>query len=99
MFASQLDFGFNSLVGFQGKMLFESSRFWTGARYGPTGQDFSFRFENRELGFDIGYRLNPERRYESWTVFGDFSDTNYNSPNIDNSTKFQIISIGVRKQF
>ncbi len=99
MFASQLDFGFNSLVGFQGKVLFENDRFWTGARYGPTGQDFDFRFENRELGFDFGYRLNPERRYESWSVFGDFSDTNYNSSSIDNSTKFQIISIGVRKQF
>ncbi len=99
MFASQLEFGFNSLVGFQGKVLFENDRFWTGARYGPTGQDFDFRFENREIGFDFGYRLEPEKRYESWSVFGDFSDTNYNSSSIDNSTKFQIISIGVRKQF
>ncbi len=99
MFASQLDFGFNSLVGFQAKALFESDRFWTGARYGPTGQDFDFRFENRELGFEFGYRLSPERRYESWTVFGDFSDTNFNSSTIDNSTKFQILSFGVRKQF
>lgn len=99
MFASQLQFGFNSLVGFQGKALFESDRFWASFRYGPTGQDFSFRFENRELGFNFGYRLTPEKGFESWTVFGDFSDTNYNSQTINNSTKFQIISVGVRKQF
>lgn len=99
MFASSLDFGFNSLVGFQGKALLESDTFWASFRYGPTGQDFSFRFENRELGFNLGYRLDPSKGYESWTLFGDFSDTNYNSATINNSTKFQIISVGVRKQF
>jgi hypothetical protein len=99
MFASQLEFGFNSLVGFQGKVLFENEQFWSGFRYGPTGQDFDFRFENRELGFDFGYRLNPSRRYESWAIFGDFSDTNYKSSNSTNETQFQILSIGVRKQF
>ena len=58
-----------------------------------------FRFENRELGADLGVRLNPERHYESWSIYGDFSDTSYQSPNSTNKTTFQLISIGVRKQF
>ncbi len=99
MFSSQKEFGFNSLVGFQGKALFESMSYWLGLRYGPTGSDFDFRFENREIGFEFGYRLQPERRYQSWTIFGDFSDTNYNSPSIEGATQFQLLSIGVRKQF
>lgn len=98
MFASQKSFGFNSLVGFQAKGLVESSSFWTGVRYGPTGQDFSFRFENREIGAELGIRLNPERKYESWSIYGDFSDTSYTSES-KNSTKFQIIQLGIRKQF
>lgn len=98
MFASQRNFGFNSLVGFQGKMLVESASFWTGVRYGPTGQDFRFRFENREIGAEIGIRLDPSRRYESWSIFGDYSDTSYTSQSL-NSTKFQIIQLGIRKQF
>ncbi len=99
MFSAQRDFGFNSLVGFQAKGLFETKSFWTGFRYGPTGQDFNFRFENREVGFEFGYRLDPARHYESWTIFADFSDTNFNSATIDNSTKYQLLSIGLRKQF
>ena len=98
MFAGDKNFGFNSLVGFQAKGLFESDRFWAGFRYGPTGQDFSFKFENREIGMDLGYRLSPEKRYKSWTIFADFADTSFNSAN-NNSTKFQIMSLGVRKQF
>ena len=98
MFASQRDFGFNSLVGFQGKALFENTQMWLGVRYGPTGQDFNFKFENRELGADFGWRLNPQRRYESWAIYGDYSDTSYISPS-SNKTTFQLISIGIRKQF
>jgi hypothetical protein len=99
MFSTGDNFGFNALVGFQGKALLESDTFWASFRYGPTGQDFGFSFENREIGFDIGYRLNPERGYESWTIFGDLSDTNFTSGETDFRTQFQIISLGVRKQF
>ncbi len=99
MFAENRNFGFNSLVGFQAKALFENTQFWLGMRYGPTGQDFNFRFENRELGADFGWRLNPERKYESWSIFGDLSDTSFSNPRNDNSTKFQILQFGVRKQF
>ncbi len=99
MFAADKNFGFNSLVGFQVKALFENPRFWLGTRYGPTGQDFNFRFENRELGADFGWRLNPEKKYESWSVFGDLSDTSFTNPKNENATKFQILQFGVRKQF
>lgn len=98
MFAANKNFGFNSLVGFQAKALFEGSSFWTGLRYGPTGQDFAFKFENREIGLDIGIRLNPERKYESWSIFGDLTDTSFNS-DAGQSTKFQILQLGVKKQF
>ncbi|MCB0377726.1 MAG: hypothetical protein KDD33_04475 [Bdellovibrionales bacterium] len=99
MFASNKLFGFNSLVGFQAKALFENDRFWFGGRYGPTGQDLGFRFENREIGTDLGWRIDPARKYESWSIFGDFSDTSYNNPTSGNKTQYQIIQLGVRKQF
>ena len=100
MFSSQRNFGFNSLVGFQAKALVETATFWLGTRYGPTGQDFGFKLENREIGLDFGYRLQPERKYESWSIYGDYSDTAYTSSGAaQNKTKFQMLSIGVRKQF
>ncbi len=98
MFASQRDFGFNSLLGFQFKGLFENESFWSGFRYGPTGQDLSFKLENREIGLDVGFRLNPARKYESWSIFADYSDTSFIS-NQKNKTTFQIFSFGIRKQF
>ena len=99
MFSDNRNFGFNSLVGFQVKMLFENDSFWFGTRYGPTGQDLGFRFENRELGADFGIRLDPSRKYESWSIYGDISDTSFTNPNTGNSTKFQILQLGIRKQF
>ena len=99
MFASNKQFGFESLIGFQAKALFENESFWTGFRYGPTGQDFNFRFENREIGLDFGLRLDPSRRYESWSVYGEFSDTGFTNPNTGSSTKYQIMQLGIRKQF
>ncbi len=98
MFASNRDFGFNSLLGFQLKGLFENESFWSGFRYGPTGQDLNFKLENREIGIDIGVRLNPNRKFESWSIFADYSDTSFISP-AKNKTKFQIFSLGLRKQF
>jgi hypothetical protein len=99
MFANDKSFGFNSLIGFQTKGLFENESFWTGFRYGPTGQDLNFRFENREIGIDFGYRIDPAKRYESWAIYGEYSDTNFTNPQTKSSTKYQIMQIGIRKQF
>jgi hypothetical protein len=98
MFSGNKEFGFNSLVGFQAKALFEHPSFSFGFRYGPTGQDFSLKFENREIGADISYRISPERKYESWTFFGDLADTSYVGQS-GQSIKFQIMQLGIRKQF
>lgn len=99
MFASEKQFGFNSLVGFQGKVLYETESTWFSMRYGPTGQDLNFRFENRDIGGEIGFRFDPSRKYESWSIYGDFSDTSFNNPKSGNSTKYQILQLGIRKQF
>jgi len=99
MFANESAFGYNSLVGFQGKALLEGAQTWFGVRYGPTGQDLSFRIENREIGINAGYRLNPGRKYESWTLFFDYSDTNFINSKTDSRTNFSNVQLGVSKQF
>lgn len=99
MFARDLEFGFESLVGFQAKALLENERMALGFRYGPTGQDLNFRFSNRELGVHASYRLNKERGYESWTLYGDYSDTNFTNPETDFNTEIKVLHLGVSKQF
>lgn len=99
MFESQTDFGFKSFVGFQGKIGVENEYFWIDFRFGPTGQDFNFNMNNRELGSSLGVRLNPSMGMDSLTLFMDYSQTNYRSPVSGHTTDFNIFNLGIRKTF
>ena len=99
MFQSQLDFGFKSFVGFQGKVGFENKNFWIDARFGPTGQDFNFNFSNREVGASVGLRLDPSQSYESMTLYLDYSSTSFQSSTSGHTTDFTIFNLGLRKSF
>ncbi len=99
MFQSELDFGFKSFMGFQGKIGFENESFWIDMRYGPTGQDFNFDFSNREVGASAGIRMDPSRSYESMTLFLDYSSTTFKSATTGHTTDFTIFNIGLRKSF
>lgn len=99
MFQSELDFGFKSFMGFQGKIGFENEVFWIDARYGPTGQDFNFDFSNREVGASFGLRIDPSRSYESMTLFLDYSATSFKSATTGHTTDFTILNLGLRKSF
>lgn len=99
MFESQTDFGFKSFVGFQAKIGIENERFWLDARFGPTGQDFDFNLENREVGMSLGVRIDPSRAYDSLTLYIDYSQTTYTSPLSGHSTDFNLFNIGFRKTF
>lgn len=99
MFQDGLNFGFKSFIGFQGKFILENDHFWVDARFGPTGQDFNFNLENRELGASFGIRLDPSSAFDSWTVFGDYGRTTYKSPVSGQTTEFDILQLGLRKTF
>lgn len=99
MFQSELEFGFKSFVGFQGKVGFENERFWVDARYGPTGQDFDFNLSNREVGASVGIRFDPARSYQSMTLFLDYSATTFKSATSGHTTEFTIFNLGLRKTF
>lgn len=99
MFQKTEDVGFKALVGFQAKALVEDMGYWFDIRYGPTGQDFNFKFSNRELGASFGYRFDENLGAESWTLFFDYSDTNYISPLSSQQTNYQLIQTGLKKQF
>jgi hypothetical protein len=99
MFQSELDFGFKSFVGFQGKLSLENEKFWIDLRYGPTGQDFNFEFSNREIGASFGLRLNPAKAYESLTIYLDYSSTSFESNISGQTTEFTIFNLGFRKTF
>lgn len=97
MFESDIDFGFKSFVGFQLKVGIETERFWIDTRFGPTGQDFDFNMDNRELGASIGVRVNPSKGFDSLTLFLDYSQTTYKSPLSNHTTEFSIFNLGIRK--
>lgn len=97
MFESKSDFGFKSFVGFQMKLGIENERFWLDARFGPTGQDFDFNLDNRELGASLGVRINPSKGFDSLTLFLDYSQTSYISPISNHTTEFTIFNVGFRK--
>jgi hypothetical protein len=99
MFQTELDFGFKSFMGFQGKIGFENESFWFDGRYGPTGQDFSFDFSNKEIGASAGIRIDPSRGYESMTLFLDYSTTTFKSATTGHTTEFTIFNLGLRKSF
>lgn len=99
MLSSKSEFGFSALIGFQGNLILESNRIWINGQYGPTGQDLDFQFANREIGTEIGVRLNPDKGYRSWSIFGNYTNTTYKNPKTENSTDLQIFRIGLRKQF
>lgn len=99
MFQTALDFGFKSFVGFQMKAAIENERFWFDMRYGPTGQDFNFKFSNREIGTSLGIRLDPSRSYDSMTLFLDYGSTSFKSDTTGHTTDFNILSLGLRKTF
>lgn len=99
MFESQTDFGFKSFVGFQAKIGIENERFWLDARFGPTGQDFDFNLENREMGASLGIRMDPSKGYDSLTLFLDYGMTTYTSPVSGHTTDFTIFNVGFRKTF
>ncbi|MBY0385001.1 hypothetical protein K2X05_07570 [bacterium] len=99
MFQTDLDFGFKSFVGFQVKAAVENQKFWFDVRYGPTGQDFGFELTNREVGASFGLRLDPARSYDSMTLFLDYGSTTFKSGTSGHTTKFNILSLGLRKTF
>ncbi len=99
MFESSSDFGFRSFVGFQAKVGVENERFWLDFRFGPTGQDFDFDLNNREMGASLGIRIDPSKAHDSLTLFLDYSSTTYRSPLSNHTTDFEILNIGFRKTF
>lgn len=99
MFESSADFGFRSFVGFQVKAGIENERFWLDARFGPTGQDFDFNMNNREMGASLGIRIDPSQAHDSLTLFLDYSKTTYTSPISNHTTDFDLLNIGFRKTF
>lgn len=99
MFQSELDFGFKSFVGFQGKLSLENERFWADFRFGPTGQDLGFELSNREIGGSLGIRLDSSKAYESMTIFLDYSSTTFKSGTSGHTTDFTIFNVGIRKSF
>lgn len=99
MFESSIDFGFKSFIGFQVKAMIESERFWFDVRYGPTGQDFSFKFSNREVGTSLGVRLDPAQAYDSWTLYLDYGSTSFTSEETGHITEYELFQLGLRKTF
>lgn len=99
MLNSNSNYGFRSLVGFQGKVQLENATNWYYIRYGAVGADLNFEFRNREVGFGLGYRLDPDRRFDGWSIFAEISDTQYKSPNTETVTDLDQIAIGVMRGF
>lgn len=99
MFTQDANFGFESFIGFQFKAMLENDRYWMDLRFGPVGQDFAVDISNREIGASFGYRLDSERGFKSWTLFGDYGTTSFTDSDTNQTTEFELLQLGLKKSF
>lgn len=90
--------GFKSLLGFQGKVLWESDEMYYFGRVGPLGNNLSIGLSNREVGAGIGIYLDPEKRQDSWSIYTEYSNIDYTHTDGLN-IKFQQFQLGIMNSF
>lgn len=88
------EYGVNSLVGLQFKLLYDTDNMWAHLKYAPVGNDLSFEKANREVTIGIGYKMEGNSYFDNWGVYGENSNTYYKSP-AGNTTTVEQTSLGV----
>lgn len=87
-------YGVNSLVGLQLKLLYETDFMWAHLKYAPVGNDLSFEKSNREVTIGVGYKMEGNSYFDNWGIYGENSNTYYKSP-AKNTTTVEQTSLGV----
>jgi hypothetical protein len=88
------DYGVNSLLGLQFRVLYEDDDFWSYIKYAPVGNSLQIRPENRDIGVALGVKMKKNSWFDSWGAYGEYIDMSYTSPT-NNTTQMQQSNLGI----